>query len=152
MNSEHFRKFILAWKKIDFFPTFSMCRPNPGAWRSKSSSSREISKISIRARISKWATWASFCPILLILEYDEAENGNFRKFLKNQDFEHFEHQICSRSDFSTGKFLVHFWAVEHIRPPYDSKSHFSKKTQKLRNWCASYFKISKIRQKLADLA
>ena len=100
---------ILFWheKKLTFFLTFSICRPNP-AWRPKSSSSREISKISIRAQISIWATWASFCRILPILE-----------------------QI---------------WC------PKCSKSWFFKNFRKLPFSASSYFRMGKIRQKLAHVA
>ena len=129
------RRSILARKKLIFFsdilhmPTKSMPISPRFFSFSKNLKNRNPSSDF------KMNQFSRFCRNLSILKYDGAKNGNgnFRKFLKNQDFEHFGHQICSRSDFRPGKFLALFWAVEHIRPPYDSKSHFSKKTRKLRN-------------------
>ena len=143
----------LFWheKKWIFFPTFCICRPNPCAYRPDFFHFREIWKISIRAQISKWTRFLRFCRNLPILKYDGAEIRRFRKILKNRDFRHFGPQICCRSHYRPSEFPQHFRDLQHIQRPNRPKSHFSKKFRKLRHWRASYFKMSKFRQNLADV-
>ena len=152
MSFGKFRKCFLPEKKLIFFPTFSICRPNPCAYRSNFFYFREIWKIWIIAQISKWTRFSRFCRNLPILEYDEAENGNFRKIVKNQDFQHFGPHICCRSHYRPSEFVRHFRDLEHIRRPYCRKLFFSRFVQKSKCSAQSYFDLSKIRQKLADLA
>ena len=113
---------------------------------------RKSRKSRMSAQISKWATWARFCRNLPILEYDEAENGNFRKIVKNQDFQHFGPQISFRSHYRPWEFLRHFRDLEVIECPKCSKSVFFRFPGKTKVSSRSYFKMGKIRQKFADLA
>ena len=112
----------------------------------------EILEINRRsAQISKITRFSRFCRILLILKSWGAEIRNFRKIFENVDFRHFGTHICRRSDYRPEKFLVHFWAIQHIQPPYSPKSQFSKRFRKYKDWCESCFNMSKIRQNLENL-
>ena len=134
MSFGSFRKCIWARKKIKFFrdifdvPAKSM-RISPRFFFILEKYEKSQSALRFQFK----PDFRVSCRILLIPECDEAEFQNFRKSRKNRDFCYYGPLICSRSHFRPGKFLAHFWAVEHIRPPYDSKSHFSKKTRKVRN-------------------